>query len=95
VVTGRLDDSTFEQCLELDDPRVERILLGASTGGGPAADWANYLRTCLWVGVATDDDRASLRSWGYSGPVSVCGRIGDGVSDEAVAGLAMLREAVT
>jgi GT2 family glycosyltransferase len=93
VVTGTLDDRTFAGCFSMDEPRVERVVIGGTAGGGPATDWADFLRTCLFVGLASGDDVATVRAWGYSGAVAVTGPIADG--DEAVdRALATLEEAL-
>ncbi len=91
IVTGTLDDRTYQRCLEMDEPRLERLVLGAAAGSGPAGDWADFLRTCLSVGLAGDDDVATIRAWGYSGPVTVTGRF-DHTSPQSASALDALRE---
>jgi GT2 family glycosyltransferase len=89
-----LDTATLEQVRAVDTPRLERAVLGASAGDGPAAEWADFLGTCLFVAAATEGDGARLRSWGYGGPLTVLGHPGD-VPERAAALLDRLREGVS
>ena len=93
VITGLLDDRLLERFVDLDDPRVERITFGASAGTGTPTGWADVLRTCLEVGVASGDDVGALRSLGFGGPVTVTGGPAS-PGDEAAGVLDRLREAV-
>jgi hypothetical protein len=86
-----LDAATLDRVRSLEAPRLERAVLGASAGDGPAAEWADFLGTCLFVAVATDADAAAVRSWGYSGSISVVGHPADH-PDAAAPLLAALRE---
>ena len=93
VISGLLDDDLLERFADLDDPRVERITLGVSAGTGTPTAWADVLRTCLEVGVASSDDVGALRALGYGGPVRVTGTPADPAAD-AGAVLDRLREAL-
>jgi GT2 family glycosyltransferase len=86
-----LDEITLERVRSADTPRLERALLGASAGNGPAEGWADFLATCLFVAVAAEADAAALRSWGYTGPLTVVGHPADG-PEQAGRLLARLRE---
>ena len=68
-----LDEPTLQAVRAVDSPHVERAVLGAAAGGGPAGEWADFLGTCLFVAVATESDAAALRSRGYAGPLTVLG----------------------
>jgi hypothetical protein len=72
-----LDAATLDRVRAADSPRLERAVLGASAGEGPAGEWAAFLGTCLFVAVAGDPDAAAVRSWGYSGSISVVGHPAD------------------
>lgn len=66
-----LDAATMEKVRTVDTPRLERAVLGAAAGRGPAGEWADFLSTCLFVAPATEDDAATIRAWGYTGPLTV------------------------
>jgi hypothetical protein len=89
-----LDAATFENVRAVDAPRLERVVLGASAGEGPAAEWAGFLGTCLSVAVATEADAAAVRSWGYAGSITVVGHPADH-REPAASALAALREEVS
>ncbi|MBM3695871.1 MAG: glycosyltransferase [Actinobacteria bacterium] len=74
---ARLDTATWEPVRAADAPRLERAVLGATAGDGPPAEWADFLGTCLFVAVATEVDAAEVRSWGYSGKITVVGHPAD------------------
>ena len=76
-----LDRVTFERIRLADNPRVERIVVGATAGDSPVAEWADFLQSCAAVGLAGRDDVAAVRSWGYDGPVAVVGHPGEPVAD--------------
>ena len=86
-----LDAATSARVRALDSPRTERAVIGALAGDGPAAEWAAFLSTCLFVAVAGEGDAAAVRSWGYSGTITVVGHPAD-QPDAAAALLAALRE---
>ncbi len=86
-----LDEATLQRLRAVDSPRVERAVLGASAGEGPAGEWADFLGTCLFVAVATEAAAAVLRSWGCAGPLTVLGHPADNL-DGAGALLDRLRE---
>ena len=73
-----LDEATLERVRGADSPRLERAVLGASAGDGPAGEWADLLGSCLFVAMAAEADAAALRSWGYAGPLTVAGHPADG-----------------
>jgi hypothetical protein len=89
-----LDAAAFEQVRSLDAPRLERMVLGVSVGAGPAAEWTDFLGTCLSVAVATEADAAEVRSWGYAGSITVVGHPADH-REPAASALAALREEVS
>jgi hypothetical protein len=78
-----LDAATLDRVRTADAPRLERAVLGASAGEGPAEEWAAFLGTCLFVAVATEADSAAVRSWGYSGSITVVGHPADHPDDAA------------
>jgi len=86
-----LDEPTWEGVRAVDGPHLERAVLGASAGDGPAAEWADFLGTCLFVAVAAETDAAGVRSWGYTGPLTVLGHPADNL-DGARALLDRLRK---
>jgi GT2 family glycosyltransferase len=86
-----LDAGTMEKVRAVDTARLERVVLGASAGQGPAAEWADFLSTCLFVAVATEADVTAVRSWGYTGPLTVLGHPAD-APEQAAALLERLRE---
>jgi GT2 family glycosyltransferase len=86
-----LDEATFDRVRAVDTPHLERLLLGAAAGAGPAGEWVDFLSTCLFVAVEAEADAAVLRSWGYAGDLTVIGHPGD-APEQAAALLAGLRE---
>ncbi len=86
-----LDAGTMERVRAVDTPRLERAVLGASAGDGPGGEWADFLATCLFVALAAEADAAAVRSWGYTGPLTVLGHPAD-APEEAGALLERLRE---
>jgi hypothetical protein len=86
-----LDAATLDRVRAADAPRLERAVLGASAGDGPASEWVALLGTCLFVAVEGEADAAAVRSWGYSGSITVVGHPADH-PDAAATLLAALRE---
>jgi GT2 family glycosyltransferase len=65
---------------ERDSPRFERATLGTGVASpdfwGVTEDtgrWIRWLSTCVYVGVRGPRSVETLRSWGYTGDVEVCG----------------------
>jgi GT2 family glycosyltransferase len=89
-----LDSATLDRLRALDNPRLERVVLGACVGDGPGEEWVDLLSTCLFVAVASEDDVVALRSWGYQGPAAIIGNLTDH-QQEACALLKALREEIS
>ena len=65
---------------ERDSPRVERAVLGTGVASPaywgvtePVDGWLRWLSSCCYVGVRGPRSEATLREWGYEGPLEVSG----------------------
>ncbi|HLT96506.1 MAG TPA: glycosyltransferase [Acidimicrobiia bacterium] len=65
---------------ERDSPRIERAVLGTGVANPaywgvtePVDGWLRWLSTCCYVGVRGPRSEATLREWGYDGPLEVSG----------------------
>lgn len=76
-----INRSTYLNWLvERDSPRIERAAIGTGVANPgywgltePAEAWVRWLSSCVYLGVRGPHSEATLRSWGYDGPLEVCG----------------------
>ena len=80
---GTLFNSTgayLRKIRHLDGPNMERIVFGTGARSPDfwgitenVEDWNPFLESALLVGVRGPDSVASMRGWGYDGPVEIIG----------------------
>ncbi|MGH8911544.1 MAG: polysaccharide pyruvyl transferase family protein, partial [Acidimicrobiia bacterium] len=65
---------------ERDSPRIERAVIGTGVADPgywgeteSVSGWTRWLESCVYVGVRGPHSEATLRDWGYEGPLEVCG----------------------
>jgi len=83
-----LDDPAVEGLRSIDSGRLERAVAGAGLGDGAGPLTAEFLATCIAVGLATDEDIARARQVGFDGAATVVGHPADGGADAVLDALA-------
>jgi glycosyltransferase involved in cell wall biosynthesis len=83
-----LDDPAVEGLRSIDSGRLERAVAGAHLGDGAGPLTAEFLATCIAVGLATDEDLARAREIGFDGAATVVGHPADGGADAVLDALA-------
>lgn len=72
-----LDGALLARFREMDSPRMERIVVGASVPEAPDPDWADQAGTCPALGLAAEADAARLRALRVTAPITVTGHPAD------------------